>query len=259
MLGSSISCHWSYCNFSESCEDLTGTSDYLEAVHTMDQEDIRCLMPQPRDLHDFCSTQCVAMEIYPDSHLQGQDSDKTLSISDLESKMSHQEEEEPFHLSPSESDREILQRSVKDSSEAKIEELQQDQLQSNKAAAYRELIVERHFKVQARQITAIKRKKCDSWSTDGSSNSSSAPKQAKKNNTATKKKPPPATKQAVHVLTAETMSEAVKEVKDMEIDDSEEGVFQATLSTRGWESKNILNILNILMWHFSTTSRKVGG
>ena len=75
---------------SESCEDLTGTSDYLEAVHSMDQEDIRCLMPKPRDLHDFCSTECVAMEIYPDSHLQGLDSDKTLSISDLESKMSHQ-------------------------------------------------------------------------------------------------------------------------------------------------------------------------
>jgi hypothetical protein len=97
------------------------------------------------------------MEMYPDSHLQWQDSDKTLSISDLESKMSHQEEEKMFHLSPSESDREILQQSVKDSSEAttakvaksfkssssvtdpslarqirilnaKIEELQQDQL-----------------------------------------------------------------------------------------------------------------------------------
>jgi hypothetical protein len=76
---------------------------------------------------------------------------------------------------------------------AKIEELQQDQLQSKKAAANRELMVERHFKEQARQITAIKRKRCDSCSTEGSSNSSSAPKQARKNTTATKKKPPPAT------------------------------------------------------------------
>jgi hypothetical protein len=189
---------------SESCQELKGTSDYLEAVHTMDQEDIRCLMPQPRDLHNFCSTQCVAMEIYPDSHLQGQDSDKILSFSDHEPKMSHQEEEEMFHLSPSESDKDILQRSVEDSSEAtttnvakrfkspssvtdpslvrqmrvmnaKIEELQQDALQSKKAAANRELMVERQFKEQARQITAIKRKSCDSWSAEGSAHSSSAP------------------------------------------------------------------------------------
>ena len=55
---------------SESFDDLPGTTDYLEAVHSMDQEDIRCLMPKPRDLHEFCSTECVAMEIYPDSHLQ---------------------------------------------------------------------------------------------------------------------------------------------------------------------------------------------
>jgi hypothetical protein len=104
---------------SESCEELKGTSDYLEAVHTMDQEDMRCLMPQPRDLHDVCSTQCVAMEIYPDSHLQGQDSDKILSITDHESKMSHQEEKEMFHLSPrSQSDKDILQRSEEESSEA---------------------------------------------------------------------------------------------------------------------------------------------
>jgi hypothetical protein len=130
----------------------------------MDQEDIRFLMPKPRDLHDFCSTECVAMEIYPDSHLQGLDRDKTISISDLESKMSHQEEEEMFHLSPSESDRKILLRSVESSSSvtdpslvrqirimnAKIEELQQDQLQSKKAATNRELMVERHFKEQAR-------------------------------------------------------------------------------------------------------------
>ena len=105
-------------SLSENSEELRGTSDYLEAVHNMDQEDIRCLMPQPRDLHDFCTTPCVAMEIYPDSHLKGQDSDKILSISDHESKMSHQEKEEEFHLSPSESDKDILQRSVEDSSEA---------------------------------------------------------------------------------------------------------------------------------------------
>ena len=35
---------------SESWDDLPGTTDYLEAVHSMDQEDIRCLMPKPRDM-----------------------------------------------------------------------------------------------------------------------------------------------------------------------------------------------------------------
>jgi hypothetical protein len=65
---------------SESCDDLPGTSDYLEAVHSMDQEDIRCLMPKPRDLHDFCSTECVAKEIYHDSNLQGLDKDITYNF-----------------------------------------------------------------------------------------------------------------------------------------------------------------------------------
>ena len=88
----------------KSCDDLTGTSDYLESVHSMDQEDIRCLMPKPRDLHDFCSTECVAMEIYPDSHLQGLDQDIIVTISDkIESKMSNLEEE-VILLNPSESD-----------------------------------------------------------------------------------------------------------------------------------------------------------
>ena len=59
---------------SKSCEELRGTADYLEAVHNMDQEDIMCLMPKPRDLHNFCTSPCVAMEINSDSHLQRQKS-----------------------------------------------------------------------------------------------------------------------------------------------------------------------------------------
>jgi hypothetical protein len=58
---------------SETFDDLPGTSDYLEAVLLMDQEDIRCLMPKARGLHEFCATECVATEIYPDSHLQRTD------------------------------------------------------------------------------------------------------------------------------------------------------------------------------------------
>ena len=143
---------------SESCEDQTGCSDYLEAVNSMDQEDIRSLMPKPRDLHEFCATECVATDIYPDSHLKGPEKDIIVTISDIiESKMSITEEE-GIALNPSESDMDILQRSVESSSDttttsvatgvksstvtdlslvreirimnAKIEELQQEQLQS---------------------------------------------------------------------------------------------------------------------------------
>ena len=63
-------------SLSENSGELRGTSDYLEAVQNMDQEDIRMLMPQPRGLHNFCSSPCVAMEIYSDSHLKRQDSDR---------------------------------------------------------------------------------------------------------------------------------------------------------------------------------------
>ena len=116
---------------SESCDDLTGTSDYLEAVHSMDQEDIRCLMPKPRDLHDFCSTECVAMEIYSDSHLQGLDNDKTVLIPTQVAKS----------LKSTSSVTDPRQMRIMN---AKIEELQQHQLQSKKAAADREK-VERHL------------------------------------------------------------------------------------------------------------------
>jgi hypothetical protein len=77
----------------------------------------------------------------------------------------------------------------------------------------------------------------------GCAKSSSAPKQVKKSTTTTKRKLPPAANkpgtQAVNVLTAEVVSEAVKEAQVLETDNSEEGVFQASLSTRGWESKDI--------------------
>jgi hypothetical protein len=122
----------------------------------------------------------------------------------------------------------------------KVEELQQDALQTKKAAAYREIQVERHFKEQAKQITALKRKRCDSCSTEGAASSLSAPKQAKKITTTKRKLPPAASKpgtQAVNILTAEVVSEAVKEVQDLETDNSVEGVFQASLSARGWVSK----------------------
>ena len=83
---------------------------------------------------------------------------------------------------------------------AKIEKLQQDQIQSKKAAADREKKVEKHLKEQAREITALKRKRCDSCSSEGPSNSSSAPKQ---------------------VHTAEALREAIEEAKKVEIDNSE--------------------------------------
>jgi hypothetical protein len=119
--------------------------------------------------------------------------------------MASKEDDEVILFSPSKSDKEILQRSEDDSSEAtttsvakgfksssetdpgwvmrtlgimnaKVEELQQDALQIKKAASYREILVERKFKEQEKQITALKRKRCDSCSTPSSANSSSSGK-----------------------------------------------------------------------------------
>ena len=121
-------------------------------------------------------------------------------------------DEEEMHLSPSDSDKSILQRSGEDSSEAtttpvatgfmnssvtdpglvmktlrvmsaKVEELQQESLQSRQAASYREILIERRFKEQEKQITALKRKRCDSCSIPSSANSSSTAKQPRKSST----------------------------------------------------------------------------
>jgi hypothetical protein len=112
------------------------------------------------------------------------------------------------------------------------------------------------FKEQDKQITALKRKRCDSCSTASQANSSSAAMQAKKSSTASKKNLPPASSKtsekpirpAENILTAEAVSDAVKEVQDLGADNSLEGVFQASLPARGWEAKDI---------HSSTTSRRV--
>ena len=45
------------------------TSDYLEAVSKLDQEDIRLLMPEPRGLQSLCGESCISMDIYNESHL----------------------------------------------------------------------------------------------------------------------------------------------------------------------------------------------
>ena len=124
---------------------------------------------------------------------------------------------------------------------AKIEELQQEQLQSKKAAANRERMMEKHLKEHAREISALKRKRCDSCSSEGQTNSSSAPKLARKTNITVQKMPTPATKQAEQVLTAEALCKAIEEAKKdyLLTDSSKEGIFQASLSARGWESKEI--------------------
>ena len=53
--------------------------------------------------------------------------------------------------------------------------------------------------------------------------------------------PPPVTKQAEQVLTAEALRKAIEEAKKDYFlsDSSKEGIFQASLSARGWESKDI--------------------
>ena len=87
------------------------TSDYLEAVSNLDQENIRLLMPEPRGLHSFCSESCISMDVYDEQHLVRQSSDQIFIVSDntKESRMSADEESE-LHLTPSESDLNILQQ-----------------------------------------------------------------------------------------------------------------------------------------------------
>jgi hypothetical protein len=120
---------------------------------------------------------------------------------------------------------------------AKIEELQQ----SKKATDNRDRMMEKHLKEHAREISALKRKRCDSCSSEGQTNSSSAPKLARKTNITVHKMAPPATKQAEQVLTAEALRKAIEEAKkDYHLtDSSKEGIIQASLSARGWESKEI--------------------
>jgi hypothetical protein len=100
-------------------------------------------------------------------------------------------------------------------------------------------MMEKHLKEHAREITSLKRKRCDTCSSEGQANSSSAPKLARKTNITAQKKSPPAPKQAEQVLTAEALRKTIEEAKKVEIDSSKEGIFQASLSARGWESKDI--------------------
>ena len=94
-------------------ENIAGasfTTEYLDSIYFLEQEDIRLLMPEPRRLHDYCSTPCMAMEMYADTHLQGKVSDQIFILSNTESKMSDMDNEEKLIISPSDSDRVILQR-----------------------------------------------------------------------------------------------------------------------------------------------------
>ena len=50
------------------------TSDYLESISNLDQEDIRLLMPEQRGLHSFCGKSCIAMDVYDEQHLIRQSS-----------------------------------------------------------------------------------------------------------------------------------------------------------------------------------------
>jgi hypothetical protein len=47
------------------------TSDNLEAVFSLGQDDIKLLMPESKRLHQFCVEECVSSGIYDDSNLSG--------------------------------------------------------------------------------------------------------------------------------------------------------------------------------------------
>ena len=84
------------------------TTDYMESIANLDQEDIRLLMPDDRGLHNFCGESCVAMDVFDEQHLLRQSSDKIFIISDInESRMSGDEGSD-LQLNPSESDLNIL-------------------------------------------------------------------------------------------------------------------------------------------------------
>jgi hypothetical protein len=86
------------------------TSDHIQSVFNLDQEDIRLLMPEPRGLHSFCGKSSISMDVYDEQHLLRQSSDKIFIISDntKEFRMSADEKSEML-LTPSESDLNILQ------------------------------------------------------------------------------------------------------------------------------------------------------
>jgi hypothetical protein len=113
---------------------------------------------------------------------------------------------------------------------AKVEEFQQDAIQAKKALSYREILVEMRFKEQEKQINALKRMRCDSCSAPSSAISASSAKQARQSSSASKKKFPPTSSKAsekprhpaVNILKASSVSDAVKEIEDLEADTSME-------------------------------------
>jgi hypothetical protein len=122
------------------------------------------------------------MEIYDDTHLQGKVSDQIFILSDTESKMSDVENKEELIISPSNSDKDILQQPAGSSEtmnttvdkgikrsvvtnpslvmktirtlHAKVEELQKDAIRARKHKSLRENYVEKRFRVQDKLINA---------------------------------------------------------------------------------------------------------
>ena len=53
----------------------------------MGQDDIKLLMPESKRLHQFCAEECVSSDMYGDSNLTGQKSDKNSVSENNESSM----------------------------------------------------------------------------------------------------------------------------------------------------------------------------
>jgi hypothetical protein len=149
---------------------------------------------------------------------------------------------------------------------AKVEELQQDVLQAKKNLSYREILEEKRFKEQEKQINAQKRKRCDSRSAPSCANSATSAKQAKQSSSSgSKKKLPPASSKAsgksskttVNILTASAVSEALEEVLIQAADTSMEGFFKASLPTRGEGERQRTFLQSSWMTPSSTISRRV--
>ena len=84
--------------------------DYLDAVFSLGQEDIQLLMPESKRVHEFSVEEWVNSDIYDDSNLSGQKSDK-ITLSDInESRMASADEEQELVFNPSDAEKSILQR-----------------------------------------------------------------------------------------------------------------------------------------------------
>jgi hypothetical protein len=125
-------------------------------------------------IEDWLNDLLECLLIYDDSHLKRKVSDQILIISDTESKMSDMDNEEELIISPSNSDKDILQRpacssetmntTVDKGFKSSVVTDPSLVMKTRNHMSSRENYVEKRFREQDKLINALKRKRCDSCS-----------------------------------------------------------------------------------------------